>query len=319
MNHRTALSPRQVTRRQMIQRGTGAAVAALTLGTSPHATSAAPAGGKGRIRQSIVHWGFEAYDPKWDVERSCQAAKDLGFLSVELVDPKFFPTLKRYGLTAAICQIDMAPDAPFVKGWNNPDHWPRLTKATRDAIDAAADFGSPNVICFTGFSAKNPDDPASPHISREDGARNCIRGLKDIVRYAEQKQVTLCLEMLNTRDDTHPMKGHPGYQGNDTEYCIDIIRAVGSPRLKLLFDIYHVQVMNGDVIRRLHRHKDWIGHVHTAGNPGRNEIGAKQEINYPPIMEALLEIGYTGFVGQEFIPTRDPMAGLREAFALCDL
>lgn len=319
MNTQHPDSPVAVTRRQMLQRSAGAAVGALALGSAPRASSAAPAARKGRIRQSIVHWCFEAYDPQWDVERSCQAAKELGCLSVELVDSKFFPTLKRYGLTAAIGQIDMAPDAPFVKGWNNPDHWPRLQQATRDAIDACSAFGSPNVICFNGFSAKNPDDPNSPHLSREEGARNCVRGLKEIVRYAEQKQVTLCLEMLNTRDDTHPMKGHPGYQGNDTEYCIDIIKAVGSPRLKLLFDIYHVQVMNGDVIRRLRQHKDLIGHVHTAGNPGRNEIGAKQEINYPPIMETLLEIGYTGFVGQEFIPTRDPMAGLREAVSLCDV
>lgn len=319
MNNLPPHSTNQVTRRQMLQRGAGAAVGALALATAPNANSAPAQPSKGRIRQSIVHWCFEAYDPKWDVERSCRAAKELGFLSVELVDPKFFPTLKQYGLAAAICQIDMAPDAPFVKGWNNPDHWPRLTKATRDAIDAAAAFGSPNVICFTGYSAKNPDDPDSPHLSRQEGARNCIRGLKEIVRYAEQKRVTLCLEMLNTRDHTHPMKGHPGYQGNDTEYCIDILKAVGSPRLKLLFDIYHVQVMNGDVIRRLHEHKELIGHVHTAGNPGRGEIGARQEINYPPVMEALVEIGYTGFVGQEFIPTRDPMAGLREAFSLCDV
>ena len=111
--------------------------------------------------------------------------------------------------------------------------------------------------------------------------------------------------------ETEPMKGHPGYQGDHTDYCIDIIKQVGSPRLKLLFDIYHVQIMDGDVIRRLRQYNEYIGHVHTAGNPGRGELDDKQEINYPPIMRALLEIGYKGYVGQEFIPTRDPLEGLR--------
>ena len=124
--------------------------------------------------------------------------------------------------------------------------------------------------------------------------------------------MTLCLEHLNTRDAAE-MKGHPGYQGDDIDYCADIVRAVGSPRMKLLFDIYHVQIMHGDVIRRIEQCKDVIGHIHTAGNPGRGELDDNQEINYPPIMRKLLEIGYTGYVGQEFIPTRDPLEGLRQA------
>ena len=115
------------------------------------------------------------------------------------------------------------------------------------------------------------------------------------------------------------MKGHPGYQGDHTEYCVDIIERVGSPRMKLLLDIYHVQVMDGDVIRRIHQHKNFIGHVHTAGNPGRAELDDQQEIQYAPIMRALLEIGYSGFVGQEFIPTRDPLKGLHQAVSLCDV
>ena len=115
------------------------------------------------------------------------------------------------------------------------------------------------------------------------------------------------------------MKGHPGYQGDHTDYCIDILKQVSSPRLKLLFDIYHVQIMDGDIVRRIHQLKDYIGHVHTAGNPGRGELDNKQEINYPPIMQALVDIGYKGFVGQEFIPTRDPFQGLREAVTLCDV
>ena len=246
-------------------------------------------------------------------------AKELGCLSVELLPSEQYPTLKKYGLTCAIGQINMNPDPPFLKGFNNPDHWPRVMKATQDAIDAAAAFGVPSVICFTGYSAKDPNDPKSPQISKEKGARSCVVGLKKMAAYAEKKNVTLCLEMLNSRDDTDPMKGHPGYQGDHTDYCIDIIKKVGSPRLKLLFDIYHVQVMDGDVIRRIRQLRDLIGHVHVAGNPGRGELDNKQEVNYPPIMQALLEIGYKGYVGQEFIPTRDAYEGLREAVTLCDV
>ncbi len=175
------------------------------------------------------------------------------------------------------------------------------------------------MIAFTGFKWRNAEDPTSGEISREEGADNCVAGLKKIIGYAEQKNVTICLEHLNTRDSSHPMKGHPGYQGDDLDYVAGILRRVGSPRMKLLFDIYHVQIMNGDVIRRLGEIQDILGHVHTAGNPGRGELDENQEIQYPPIMRKLLELGYTGYVGQEFIPTRDPLAGLRQAVRLCDV
>ena len=200
--------------------------------------------------------------------------------------------------------VDMSPDPPFVKGFNNPKYREQVLKATRDAIDACADFGCKNVICFTGMREGIPDDV---------GADNCVEGFKQIVGHAEKKGVTLCLEMLNSRVSTHPMKGHPGYQGDHTDYCIDIIKRVGSPNLKLLFDIYHVQIMDGDIISRIRQHRDFIGHVHTAGNPGRGELDDKQEINYPPIMEALLEIGYQGprrpGVHPDPRPARRPAAG----------
>ncbi len=156
-------------------------------------------------------------------------------------------------------------------------------------------------------------------IASDEGAKNCVAGFKKIVGHAEKQGVTICLEMLNSRVSTHPMKGHPGYQGDHTDYCIDIIKQVGSPRLKLLFDIYHVQIMDGDVIARIRQHAEHIGHVHTAGNPGRGELDNLQEINYPPIMQALIDVKYDGYVGQEFIPTRDPLVGLFEAVKLCDV
>jgi hydroxypyruvate isomerase len=138
--------------------------------------------------------------------------------------------------------------------------------------------------------------------------------------YAEKQNVNLCLEHLNSRDDSHPMKGHPGYFGDDVDFCIDLVKRVDSPRMKLLFDFYHVQVMNGDVIRRFRNYFDYIGHLHTAGNPGRCELDDNQELNYTAIMRAVVEAGYRGYVAQEFIPTWDDKLGaLRHAVQLCDV
>jgi hydroxypyruvate isomerase len=161
--------------------------------------------------------------------------------------------------------------------------------------------------------------PASGEIPLEEGIESCVVGLKELARYAEQKQVNVCIEHLNSRDHSHPMKGHFGYQGDDLDRVTEIIHRVGSPRVKLLFDIYHVQIMHGDLIRRLEQTKDILGHVHTAGNPGRNELDENQEIQYAPVMRKLLDIGYTGYVGHEFIPTRAPLDGLRQAVRVCDV
>jgi hydroxypyruvate isomerase len=245
-------------------------------------------------------------------------AADLDLLSVELLAPEQWPTVRKHGLTCAIAGNGMPPP-PFVKGLNNPRYQAEVIGVTKKTMDACAEGGVPSVIAFNGYKWKDAEDPESGEISREEGARNTVAGLKELAAYGEEKGVTVCLEMLNTRDDTHPMKGHPGYQGDDIDYCADIIREVDSPRAKLLFDIYHVQIMNGDVIRRIREMKDLIGHVHTAGNPGRNELHLRQEIHYPSVMEALVEIGYEGYVGHEFIPTRDPRDSLAQAVKLCDV
>jgi hydroxypyruvate isomerase len=301
----------RASRRDLLRAAAGAAalglgVASPTVKAATMTANASPIK-NGRIKQSIVHWCFE---PHWQIDEFIKHAKDLGCTSIELVPPQYFPKLKEAGLTNAIGQIDMSPDPPFVKGFNNPKNWDRVIKATTDAIDACSEYGYKNVICFTGYA-----DGVSP----EQGADNCVEGYKKVLGHAEKKGVVLCLEMLNSRVADHPMKGHPGYQGDHTDYCIDIIKRVGSPNLKLLFDFYHVQIMDGDIITRLRQHKDYIGHIHTAGVPGRCELDAKQEISYPALMNALLEIGYEGHVGHEFIPTRDPLQGLREAVTLCDV
>jgi len=284
----------------------------------PSAFAAGKAAAKGNIKQSIVHWCFNLNAQKWNTQKTCQVAKQLGCLSVELVDPKDWGILKRHGLICAIAPNGM-PGAPFIKGFNNPKYHPQVIENTKKAIDACADAGFPSVIAFNGYKWRDAEDPKSGEISLEEGADNCVKGFKKLIRYAEKKKVTVCLEHLNSRDDSHPMKGHPGYQGDDLDYVADIIRRVDSPRMKLLFDIYHVQIMNGDLIRRIEQTKDIIGHVHTAGNPGRGELDEKQEIQYPAVMRKLIEIGYQGYVGQEFIPTRDPTEGLRQAVSLCDV
>jgi hydroxypyruvate isomerase len=256
---------------------------------------------KGRVKQSIVQWCYEKY---WNIDALCALAKRLGCLSVELVNPKDWPTLKEHGLVCAI-----AGSHWFDKGMNNPRYHDLCIEKMRAAVDACAAYGFPNVITFTGFREDVPDDT---------GIKNCVAGYKKVIGYAEKKKVNLCLEMLNSRVAVE-MKGHPGYQGDHTDYCMQIIKQVGSERMKLLFDIYHVQIMDGDIISRIRQYADYIGHVHTAGCPGRGELDDRQEINYPPIMRALVDIGYKGYVGQEFIPTRDPAQGLREAVALCDV
>jgi hydroxypyruvate isomerase len=238
----------------------------------------------------------------------CKIAGRLGCKSIELVGPNDFGTLKKYGLTCALAP-NGTPDPPFVKGFNNPKYHDMIIASMREAIDACAEYNFPNVIAFTGFREDIPDDA---------GAKNCVAGLKKIIGHAEKKRVNLCLEVLNSRVDTE-MKGHPGYQGDHTDYCMEIVRRVGSPRMKLLFDIYHVQVMDGDIISRIRQYKDYIGHYHTAGNPGRGEIGDGQEINYPAIMREIVKTGYKGYVGHEFVPTGDPLEGLSEAIAVCDV
>jgi len=294
----------------------GAAASIHTLG-SP-AMSAEPAVVHGRIQQSIVFWCFNVAGEKWDIDKTCQVARSLGCKSIEICDPETWPTLKKYGLTCAIAPNGM-PGAPFMKGFNNPRYHEEVIATTSKMIENCAAAGIPSVIGFTGYKWHDADNDQSGEISREDGADNCVAALKRIAPLAEKHGVTLCIEHLNTRDGSHPMKGHPGYQGDDIDYVANIVRRVGSPRVKILFDIYHVQIMHGDVIRRLEQCKDVIGHVHTAGNPGRGELDDTQEINYPPIMRKLLEIGYKGYVGQEFIPTRDPLEGLRQAVSLCDV
>ncbi len=281
-----------MSRRRMLSCAAGAAALASCKG------GAEPAARRGRLRQSIVQWCFQKC---WDLDALCRVAKDLGCESVELAAPKDWPVLKRHGLACAI-----AGSHGFEKGMNNPKYHEMCVSKIRESVDACAAAGFPSVITFTGFREDIPGDA---------GARNCVDGLKKVIGYAEEKKVNLVLEMLNSRVDKE-MQGHPGYQGDHMDYCIDIVRKVGSPRMKVLFDVYHVQIMDGDVITRIKQYAEHIGHVHTAGVPGRNELGDRQEINYRAVFQAFADVKYAGYVGHEFIPTRDPLEGLKEAVSL---
>jgi len=258
---------------------------------------------KGRIRQSIMGWTFDPM-PTPDLARLC---REIGLVAMEGIDRKHYPMVRELGL-----QISLVGSHGFAKGPIRRENHAEVIRALREGVDAAVAFGSDKVITFTGMRVPGMED--------EQAMRNCVDCWKEVVGYAESKKVTLCLEHLNSRDGSHPMKGHPGYFGDDVERCIELIKRVGSPRFKLLFDIYHVQIMNGDVIRRIGLYKEYIAHYHTAGAPGRGELDDTQEINYPPILRAILATGYEGYVAQEFLPTWDNRAlALRHAAKVCDV
>ena len=273
---------------------------------------------KGRIKQSLAYWCLSATHCQWDIHRVCRTAKELGCAAVELAPVEDWETVRQYGLEMPLAHNGM-PDPVFAKGLNNPRYQDEVIATTKKMIDICGAHRVPNVIAFTGYQWVDADDPGSGTIPRDEGMANTVRGLRELATYGEKKGVTVVLEHLNTRDDSHPMKGHPGYQGNDIDYCAEIVRAVGSRRAKLLFDVYHVAIMNGDVIRRLKQYRDLLGHVHVAGVPGRAELDDAQEIHYPAVMRTLIEIGYTGYVGLEFIPTGEPEKSLAQAVAACDV
>lgn len=300
------MTPRPISRRVAVK--SLAATAAIALAPAGRSASSAAGGApalyrvkNGRIQQSVVPWCFNPMP----VPELARHAAALGLKSVELCDPKFWPGLKELGLTCAI-----AGSHGFAKGFAHVEEHAECLAILRRRIDDCATAGVERVITFSGFRRG---------ISDEDGIRNMVDGLKKIVGYAEQKKVTLCLEMLNSRVSEN-MKGHPDYFCDDIPRSIEVCRRIGSERMKLLFDIYHVQIMHGDLIRQMKQHAEYIGHVHTAGVPGRAEIDDTQEINYPPLMRTLLELGYKGYVGQEFIPARpDKIASLAQGVEICDL
>jgi hydroxypyruvate isomerase len=270
------------------------------------AADAAP-GVKGKIHHSVCKWCY----PKVALEDLCQAGKEMGLTSIDLVDPMDFPTLKKHGLTSAMISFPSidGPDGQKVGsipwGFNLPAHHDLLVQAYEPLIKASAEFGAKNVICFSG-NRRGMD--------AETGLKNCAAGIKRLLPLAEKHGITLTMELLNSRVN------HPDYLCDKSAWGIALVKMIGSEHFKLLFDIYHMQIMEGDIIATIQKEHAHFSHYHTGGVPGRHEIDETQELNYPAIMRAIVATGYQGHVAQEFEPARaDVLGSLRQAVQICDV
>ena len=250
---------------------------------------------KGRIKQSVCKWCYKGIS----LEELAAFASKIGLKSVELVWPKGWGILKKHGLICAMSNSHTIP-----KGLNRIENHEECLSKIRESIELTAQAGFPNVICFSGNRAGMDDG---------EGMKNCEIALKQVVGLAEKKKITICMELLNSK------RSHKDYMCDRTHWGVQLVKRVGSGRFKLLYDIYHMQVQEGDVIATIRENADYIGHYHTAGVPGRNEIDDTQELYYPAIVKAIIDTGFTGYFGQEFIPKRKPLESLAEAVKICDV
>ena len=291
-----------VSRRRLLSQTAGGA-AALTLGgvlyadaeQIPANTADIPAIRNGHIKQTVCRWCYA----KVPLDELCAAAARFGFKGIDLVEPSEFPTLKKYNLVGTTVKSHSIP-----KGLNRKENWDECLGKIREGIEAASGAGSPNVICFSGNRAGMHDD---------EGMKNCAEALKQVVGLAEQKKVTVIMELLNSKVD------HKDYMCDHSAWGVGLVNMVGSERFKLLYDIYHMQIMEGDVIRTIRQHKDAFAHYHTGGVPGRHEIDETQELYYPAVIKAIVDTGFQGWLGQEFIPAREPLASLAQSGRICDV
>lgn len=249
----------------------------------------------GRINQSASRWCYG----RIKLDQLCAAAAKIGLKGLDLLGPGDFPLLKKHGL---VCT--MTNTHGLSQGLNDKKNHEGCLKRIRDAIEATAEHGFPNVITFPGNRRGMPDDV---------GVENSVAALKKVAGLAERKKVNICLEYLNSKVD------HRDYMFDNMAWGVEVCKKVGSERIKILYDIYHAQIMEGDIIRTIRDNAQYIGHYHTGGNPGRHEIDETQELYYPAIMRAIAETGYKGYVAHEFVPTRDPLTSLAEAAKICDV
>ena len=292
MNDSNSLS-----RREALTVMAGAAGAAATLSATRSNSVAHAADLKGRVKHSACRWCYQ----KTPLEELCQKAKASGVQSIELLKEDEWPVVQAQGLE---CAVAYGPTA-IARGWNDVEQHDDFVKEAERLLPIVAAAGIPNMICFSGLRRK---------VDHVEGLKNCARGLKRIMPAAEQAGVTVIMELLNSKRD------HPHYQCDHTSWGKALVDEVGSDRFKLLYDIYHMQIMEGDVIATIEEHKDYIAHYHTGGVPGRNEIDDTQELYYPRIVDAIYNTGYTGYIGQEFIPTwDDPFEALADAVRICDV
>jgi hydroxypyruvate isomerase len=292
-------------RRAALKAAGAAAVGALAAATAAPAADE-PYKAKGNINHSVCRWCYS----KIPLEKLAEAAHRDGYKSVELLLPPEVLKVKPLGIGCALLS-----GADIVHGLNREANHPKILHQLREFIEFAADNGVPNVICMAGN--RTIDGRGRPldgrTVSDEEGLETCAKGLKQVVGLAEAKKVTLVMEGLNSKVN------HKDYMYDKTPWGVELCKKVGSPRFKLLYDIYHMQIMEGDVIATVRKYKDYIAHYHTGGVPGRNEIDDTQELNDPAIMRAILATGYQGYVAQEFIPKRDPLASLAQGLRICDV
>jgi len=294
-----------LTRRQMITKtftGILATTAIVSLSEPSHAAEAFESYWisnplKGRLKQSVCRWCYN----KIPLEDFAKAVSEMGLKGIDLLNnPADWPIVKKYGLIPTMTSgAGTIPDA-----CNRKDLHDQLEKQFQENIPRAAEYGIPNVITFSG-NRKGMSDG--------EGIENCVAMLNRVKALAEKHNVTICLELLNSKVD------HKDYMCDHTAWGVEVIKRVNSPRVKLLYDIYHMQIMEGDIIRTIRQNIQHIAHFHTGGNPGRNEIDGTQELNYLPVMQAIADLGFTGYVAHEFVPKRDPLKSLREAVELCDV
>lgn len=298
--------PDPISRRNMMSRtlATAAGTAALASTTDTKADEAMPDSEKrlvstdarrGRLNQSVCKWCFN----KIPLDQFAADVAAMGLVGIDLLDPKDFPTLKKHGLVCTMVQSHS-----LTNGLCDPQFHDVALEKLNVAIEATGAEGWKNVICFSG-NARG--------IDRKTGMKNCVDALKKMVPVAEKAGVTLQMELLNSKVD------HADYMCDNSEWGVELVKQVGSDNFKLLYDIYHMQIMEGDIIRTIEKNHSYYGHYHTAGNPGRHELDDNQELLYPPIARAIADTGFTGYFAHEFIPVRDPMTGLRDAIGQCTI
>jgi hydroxypyruvate isomerase len=294
----------KMNRREAIVKTSAAAVSAVALAKSGRAEPRAGQTAKNivknaRLKQSVCYWCYQG--KKVSLPDLCKASADMGLVAVDLLGPDQWETARQHGLK---CSVGSIAAGSIPDGLNNKANHDTIIKAFEKNIPLAAKAGVPNVIVFFGNRRGMSDAEAT---------ENSVIGLNRARKIAEDYGVTIVIELLNSKVN------HKDYQGDRTPYGVQIVKAVNSPRVKLLYDIYHMQIMEGDVISTIKENHQYIAHYHTGGVPGRAEIDTTQELNYPAICKAIIDTGYTGYLAHEFIPRREPITSLREAAALCDV
>ena len=287
---------RNFTRRSLLQ-SSAAAIGAIAIPSLASNVVTSATVRKGRIHQSVCQWCY----PHIPVEQLAEYAANIGLRGVDLLQPDEYEIPRRYGL---VCTMGYAGGGEIGKALNRMENHAAIEQAFRTNIPRAAKAGVPNVITFSGNRGGMSD---------EEGARNTVAGLNRVKKFAEDHGVTICLELLNSKVN------HPDYMCDHTAWGVRVVREVNSPNVKLLYDIYHMQIMEGDLIDTIRQNLQWIGHFHTGGVPGRHELDETQEVQWDGVMRAIAEAGFRGYVAHEFVPTGDPLVSLRKAADLCDV